>query len=150
MSNIFATSLSNLVNRLGRSIALVCGDFDCKTIDWNPSGFGHYETNNTLYYAMRTDITHCSAPLVREDANHPALEFVINIEAIKYIRENIRFINFKRAEYTIMNSVPWSDILSRGSLDDNLTTLYAILNETIQKNIPLITKNGKLPLYFSI
>ncbi|KAL3279054.1 hypothetical protein HHI36_016569 [Cryptolaemus montrouzieri] len=138
MSNIFATSSSNLVDRLGRSNALVCGDFNCTTIDWNPSGFGPYKPNNVsakysniigslsfcqfsqLNYEPNsndrildlilcnenivTEITHCSAPLVREDANHTALEFVINIEAMKYIRENIRFRNFKRADYTIINS----------------------------------------------
>lgn len=128
---------NNIVNSYGRLLDLIISTF----------------SSNEIISLHRHD-----APMVKEDAHHPALEF----ECIVGCETSFPFVdnstcgsyNFKKADcpalYAELLATDWSFLYNFNNIDKACDSLYKTLDAIFKKHVPIyVSKSSKYPSWFT-
>ena len=101
-----------------------------------------------------SEVNHCSSSLVQEDVHHPTIEFLYSFDDFRGLKNNNnKYLNFKKANYTLINqeisSIDWINAFNHGSLNTNLSIFYDNIWKIINSYVPTYLKNKYYPVYYS-
>ncbi|XP_044756974.1 uncharacterized protein LOC123315818 [Coccinella septempunctata] len=100
------------------------------------------------------NVRRCDAPLVGEDNHHPSVEFLLDVNAHRYLRKSrCSGFNFRRGDYQALNAallrVDWPGLLENVDVNAGVNVFYNILRGLISEHIPQLNINKNFPFYFS-
>lgn len=102
----------------------------------------------------KIEVSRCLDPLVSEDAHHPALEVVVDVNPIKYLAERRSpKVNFYKANYPELNeklrNVEWEIELSGLDVNEAVNRFYEIIDPLIECIPKVHYSKRDYPVYFT-
>lgn len=88
------------------------------------------------------------------DENHRPLSFSVHVEVSDDLEEDCVVFNFKKAPYSLINSVlrglHWPSILHSDDVNSNVATFSNLISDIIEIFVPSVTlKNDSFPLWYT-
>lgn len=129
----------------------------CNLLQYSSVKNNNNRTLDLVFSNVKIDVFYCNSPLINVDSHHPALTMDFDLERdynlIKTSNPTL-YRDFKRADYTAirdeLTSYDWSMLFDSNNVNYCVDIFYAILNDLIDKFVPLIRKhNRNFPTWYT-